>query len=338
MPPTFFHNSTLPRAVSAGVPTQWPSALLIPYASAVTSTPLSRSSTFKKAFDSCWVEATLVRLFDFGVTGRLWHLLANFLCGTMSQMRLGGSVSSPWVDSGIAQGRILSPLLFNLFIDCLAVTLRSAIPGVSLAVSDSFRHVCQLYADDLVVLTASQVDLQLALDAVHAWGVRWRFSCGVGSTNSATMVFGPLRGRPDCCVHPGGVPLPLVQQYRYLGVVLSPSLSWRPHVDFLCSRGDRLFHQASACALVRVSRLYSWTSPPPLPGDTYEVSSLGLGLGVPLGRGGERCAGALFKPAFFPLFFCSFFSSFFFCSPLSSSLFSPFGAPPFGAPPFKAHP
>ena len=104
-------------------------------------------------------------------------------------------------------------------------------------------------ADDLVVLTASQADLQLALDAVHAWGVRWRFSFGVGPTKSATMVFGPPNGHPDCCVHLGGVPLPLVQQYRYLGVVLSPSLSWRPHVDFLCSRGDRLFHQASAWCL-----------------------------------------------------------------------------------------
>ena len=45
------------------------------------------------------------------------------------------------------------------------------------------------------------------------------------------------------------VPLPLVQQYRYLGVVLSTTLSWRPHVDFLYSRGDRLFHQASAWCL-----------------------------------------------------------------------------------------
>ena len=78
----------------------------------------------------------------------LWHLLANFLCGTLSQVRLDGSVSSPWVDSGIAKGSILSSLLFNLLIDSLAVTLRSAIPGVSLTTSDSFRHACQLYADD----------------------------------------------------------------------------------------------------------------------------------------------------------------------------------------------
>ena len=76
------------------------------------------------------------------------------LCGTLSQVRLGGSVSSPCVDSGLAQGRILSSFLFNLLIGRFAVAFRSAIPGVSLVASDSFRHACQLHADDLVVLTA----------------------------------------------------------------------------------------------------------------------------------------------------------------------------------------
>ena len=82
--------------------------------SLVDTLRLRRAHTFaafidiKKAFDSCWVEATLVRLFDFCVIGRLWHLLANFLCVTLSQVRLGGSVSSPGVDSGIALG-IFSP-------------------------------------------------------------------------------------------------------------------------------------------------------------------------------------------------------------------------------------
>ena len=73
-------------------------------------------------------------------------------------------------------------------------------------------------------------------------GVRWRFSFDVGPTKSAAMILGPLRGLPDCCVHLGGVPLPLV----HLGVVLFSTLSWRPHVDFLCSHWDRLFHQGSA--------------------------------------------------------------------------------------------
>ena len=60
------------------------------------------------------------------------------------------------------------------------------------------------------------------------------------------MVFGPARSRPVCDVHLGGVPPPVVTQYRYLGVVLTPDLSWRAHVAHVSSRGDRLFHQSSA--------------------------------------------------------------------------------------------
>ena len=68
----------------------------LPWRSA-SSTLCSQMHTFvafidiKKAFDSSWVEATLVR--------RLWHLLANFLCGTLSQVHIGGSASQPWVFS-----------------------------------------------------------------------------------------------------------------------------------------------------------------------------------------------------------------------------------------------
>ena len=115
----------------------------------------------KKAFDSRWVEATLVRLFDFGVLGRLWHLLGIFLCGTLSQVRLGGwhcarqNSFSPSFQPACRQSRRHSSFSHS--------------SGVPLVASDHFRHACQLHADDLVILTASQADLQVALDAVYAW-------------------------------------------------------------------------------------------------------------------------------------------------------------------------
>ena len=126
-----------------------------------------------------------------------------------------------------------------------AATLRSAIPGVSFAVSDSFRHVCQLYADDLVVLTASQADLQMP-STLCMHGVFVGAYPLVSAPPNPPLWSSVLCAAALTAVYTSGVPLPLVQQYRYLGVVLSPTLSWRPHVDLLCSRGDRLFHQASA--------------------------------------------------------------------------------------------
>ena len=44
-------------------------------------------------------------------------------------------------------------------------------------------------------------------------------------------------------------PCPWFSSTGIWAVVLSPTLSWHPHVKFLCSRGVRLFHQASAWCL-----------------------------------------------------------------------------------------
>ena len=154
--PTFFHNSTLPRAVSAGGPTKWPSVLWM---------RLRRHEhTFhafidtKKAFDSCWVEATLVRLCDFGVSGRLWHVLANFLCGTCPR--------SVWVALSLHLGSALAlrKAGFSLpfFSICSTVSLSLFVQPFRCPPSSL------LTLSSRVTLTASQTDVQVALDAVHA--------------------------------------------------------------------------------------------------------------------------------------------------------------------------
>ena len=91
------------------------------------------------------------------------------------------------------------------------------------------RFTDQLYADDLVVTAECQHDLQVALDAVSAWRHQWRFSFWIGPTKSAIMVFGIRRGVPPYSAFLSGQELPLVSEYPYLGVILTPSLSWTAH-------------------------------------------------------------------------------------------------------------
>ena len=143
----------------------------------------------------------------------------------------------------IAQGRVLSPLLFNLLVNSLAATISRASPGVRLSSCSDFRLSNQLYADDLVILQESTADLQAALDAVSHWGQQWRFSFGIGPEKSAVVIFGPPRHALTCEVYLQGDLLPVVSAYRYLGVVLTPTLSWCNHVDHLVDRGRRLFAQ-----------------------------------------------------------------------------------------------
>ena len=198
----------------------------------------------QKAFDTSWVEGTLVRLFDAGVRGRMWSFMCNFLHGTQSQVRCGSSLSEPWLDSGIAQGSPLSTAFQppHQQPHCVCAT---SCPCVQFC-SSSLRVPGQLYADDLELSAECEFDLQVALEAVARWGRQWQFSFGIGPTKSAVMVFGPRRSIPPCSVHLGGDPLPIVMEYPNLGVILTPTLSWTAHARHLVTRGNRLFAQCVA--------------------------------------------------------------------------------------------
>ena len=202
-----------------------------------------------------------------GVHGRMWALIPHFVHGTFSQVRIGSDLSETCQDSGGAQGRVLSPLHFNILADGLARAVHDACPGVSLMASWDARFAGQLYADDLVIVADSAADLQTGLDAVSsAWRFRYQFTFGVGP--SAAMIFCSRRNLPACNVTLGGVALLVVTEYKYLGVVLSPTLSWAVHVhhrpfaqcvSWCCA--ERLpLHTASSIFLVYVLPSIAWGS------------------------------------------------------------------------------
>ena len=57
----------------------------------------------RKPFDTSSVDATLAQLHGIGITGGMWRTMANFLFGTLSQIRIDGGHSALWIDSGIVQ-------------------------------------------------------------------------------------------------------------------------------------------------------------------------------------------------------------------------------------------
>jgi hypothetical protein len=122
------------------------------------------------------------------------------------------------VDSGLPQGSVLSPTLYDIFIDGLARTLQQSNVG---AVLGKDRIPGLFYADDFVLLAHSRDDLQRLLDIASTYAEQWLFQ--FNHSKSALVVFGlttaaaaAASSRPFLLA---GLPLPVRDSYQYLGVV-----------------------------------------------------------------------------------------------------------------------
>lgn len=76
------------------------------------------------------------------------------------------SRQSKWVPQRWRQGDILSPALFNIFLNDLAKEIKMS--NVEMKFGDQLLSIL-LYADDNVILVYSEGDIQKLLDITFSW-------------------------------------------------------------------------------------------------------------------------------------------------------------------------
>jgi len=180
---------------------------------------------FKCAFDKLPRNSLFYKLTGMGLSCKMVVILMSIYNETTSKIWNGKEMSSPVnVEQGVKQGCLLSPLLFSLYLNDLHDFLPGGlqIGGVTIKVL--------MYADDIVLLSTCPIELQRMINSLSCYCDTWGLE--VNLDKSKVMIFreGPRISRSLSFMY-NNRDIEIVNQYQYLGMLLTYNMSYRKHID-----------------------------------------------------------------------------------------------------------
>jgi len=185
----------------------------------------------RKAFDSVPHHMLIKSLSSIGIQGSLLLWLQNYLTSRSQQVVLDGFSSDPVaVTSGIPQGSILGPLLFNIFMNCISTVPLSA--NCHLA----------LYADDILIYKPIDNSTDLSTFQNDTQNIiNWICGNGLTPNHTKTQLLPITRSRQQSplSISINGHTISPCQSVKYLGVTLTQNLTWSQHIGNICKSSKK---------------------------------------------------------------------------------------------------
>ena len=203
----------------------------------------------KSAFDKVSYWLLLKQLLERGVPLYLLLLLRQWFTQQQLYVRWGGAVSRGFaMANGIRQGSVLSPLLFNVYVDQFNTLLNGAKIGCHIA-NNPLNNFA--YADDLVLVAPSAVALNELISLCEVLADRQYIK--YSTTKSKAMCILPssfsMTVLPKIRLY--GENLEYVNKFNYLGHIISNDFyddeDILKETRNLCARGNALIRQFSFC-------------------------------------------------------------------------------------------
>ncbi|OMJ29803.1 Retrovirus-related Pol polyprotein from type-1 retrotransposable element R2, partial [Smittium culicis] len=150
-----------------------------------------------KAYDRVPHQALLRKIKTAGIGGKLYRMIEALCRSSKMCVRVGDRLSKiVEYNCGVRHGSPASPLLFDIFINDLLDGIKGVkIPGIGAEVPGL------LFAEDAVVLAESPAELQIALEKLSAWSLKWEMQinqekCGIMGINSSARMLFTFMGKP----------------------------------------------------------------------------------------------------------------------------------------------
>ena len=183
-----------------------------------------------KAFDCVNHQILLYKLDHYGVKNNAYEWFRSYLTDRKQRVKFQGHLSEEkTINIGVPQGSILGPILFLIYFQDIC------------ALSDGNEI---LFADDASLYDSGNCyfqviqSLNIKLRSVSQWLLANRLSANIIKTEgmifSRKNIYYPL---PPLKLY--GNPIPYTHQFKLLGIIIDPKLSWTDHIKLIQSKLSR---------------------------------------------------------------------------------------------------
>ena len=198
----------------------------------------------EKAYDRVDRDALWDVLRMYGVGGKLLNAVRSLYGDSKACVRVGGEVSE-WfsVRMGLRQGCVMSPWLFNLFIDGVVREVNARVLGRGLKLvdgEDRMWELCQLlFADDAVFVADSEEKLRRLVEEFGRVCERRKLRVNVGKSKVMKCTRDGEGDRLNVVLN--GEVLEEVNQFKYLGSIVAADGGVEADVCNRINEGCKMF-------------------------------------------------------------------------------------------------
>lgn len=229
---------------------------------------------FKSCFDSLNHEIIWQKLFKAGIPTKLIRIIKSLYDQAVCRVRLENTgydgtdrdgvehaeygEYTPWirVTKGALQGDSLSPTLFILMVaDIIRFMEDRGFTGINISQNKLLQML--LFADDLVILGTSRIDLQKKINALLEYCSLNLLNVNIEKTKVVVFRKGGKLSKFDKFFY-DDKKLEVTKKYTYLGVVFSSSGLFREHMEYALSKAKIAL--ANIKSIMVNARMETWES------------------------------------------------------------------------------
>ena len=191
----------------------------------------------QKAFDTVNRTKLLYKLKQTGIGTLMFNIIKDMYISSKATLavKIGNQLSQSFTSNiGVYQGDVLSPILFNMYVDDITRSFDETCDPVRL---DDAGLSCLLYADDLVLLSTTETGLQNAVQKLSNYCKTWDLK--INTSKTKVIVFNKGGKKLRSKIYLDGQLLECEDSYKYLGLVFASNGKLTPAKEDLSKRGHK---------------------------------------------------------------------------------------------------